>query len=91
MFLLNFQFYQFWKQISRSLCAHLAAANTFTIDHILKPENQQLIHSASFYYIAGFFLTVCPEAILHVAKHAHESGKVGIFIFPFLIETRLIS
>ncbi|PAV64816.1 hypothetical protein WR25_01047 [Diploscapter pachys] len=63
----------------RSLCAHLAAANTFTIDHILKPENQQLIHSASFYYIAGFFLTVCPEAILHVAKHAHESGKPFMF------------
>jgi adenosine kinase len=30
---------------------------------------------ASLFYISGFFLTVSPESILHVAKHASESNK----------------
>lgn len=36
----------------RSLCANLAAANCFTIDHIRKPENRKLIETAQFYYIS---------------------------------------
>lgn len=36
----------------RSLCAHLAAANCFTIDHLEKPENKALMEKAEFYYIA---------------------------------------
>ncbi|GMT23890.1 hypothetical protein PFISCL1PPCAC_15187, partial [Pristionchus fissidentatus] len=52
----------------RSLCAHLAAANTFKHDHIKKAENWALVQKAQFYYSAGFFLTVCPEAIVTVAS-----------------------
>lgn len=37
---------------NRSLCANLAAANCFTIDHIRKPENKKLIESAQFYYVS---------------------------------------
>lgn len=36
----------------RTLCANLAAANCFTIDHIKKPENKELIESAAFYYVS---------------------------------------
>jgi adenosine kinase len=36
----------------RSLCANLAAANCFTIDHIHKPENKQYIENAKFFYIS---------------------------------------
>lgn len=36
----------------RSLCANLAAANCFTIDHIQKPENRKLIENAQFFYIS---------------------------------------
>lgn len=36
----------------RSLCANLAAANCFTIDHIKKPENRKLIETAQYYYIS---------------------------------------
>lgn len=36
----------------RSLCANLAAAESFTIDHLRKPENKKLIDAAQFYYIS---------------------------------------
>lgn len=34
------------------------------------------VEKAKFYYIAGFFLTVSPESILKVAKHAAANSKV---------------
>ncbi|KAK6037399.1 hypothetical protein COOONC_25095, partial [Cooperia oncophora] len=60
----------------RSLCAHLAAANTFTIEHMLKPENAKIIENAKYFYIAGFFLTVSPPSIMHVAEHSFKHDKV---------------
>lgn len=36
----------------RSLCANLAAANCFTIDHIEKPENKKLLQGAEYFYIS---------------------------------------
>lgn len=36
----------------RSLCANLAAANCFTIDHLQKPENRRYLEAARFYYIS---------------------------------------
>lgn len=36
----------------RSLCANLAAAESFTIDHIRKPENKKFIESALYYYVS---------------------------------------
>lgn len=36
----------------RSLCANLAAANCFTIDHIRKSENWKLIEQAQYYYVS---------------------------------------
>ncbi|RZC35806.1 adenosine kinase [Asbolus verrucosus] len=55
---------------NRSLCADLAAANCFTVDHIRHPENRKLIENAQYFYVSGFFLTVSPSSILDVAKHA---------------------
>ncbi|EFO19408.1 hypothetical protein LOAG_09086 [Loa loa] len=60
----------------RSLCAHLAAANSFTIDHLEQPENRALIETAQYFYISGFFLTVCPAAVISIARHASENNKV---------------
>eukprot|EP00475_Leptophrys_vorax_P043123 TRINITY_DN8193_c0_g1_i1.p1 TRINITY_DN8193_c0_g1~~TRINITY_DN8193_c0_g1_i1.p1 ORF type:complete len:353 (-),score=60.30 TRINITY_DN8193_c0_g1_i1:238-1236(-) len=60
----------------RSLIANLAAANCYKTDHLLAPENWALVEAAQFYYIAGFFLTVSPESIMTVAKHACEKNKV---------------
>ncbi|KAH8372306.1 hypothetical protein KR093_010997, partial [Drosophila rubida] len=54
----------------RSLCANLAAANKFTIDHLENPVNKSLIENALYYYISGFFLTVSPPSIMRVADAA---------------------
>lgn len=42
----------------RSLCANLAAANCFTIDHIRKPENRRYIEAAQFFYVSVSYLVV---------------------------------
>ncbi|XP_060082247.1 uncharacterized protein LOC132561576 isoform X2 [Ylistrum balloti] len=60
---------------SRSLCANLAAANCFTEEHLDVEENWNLVEKAKYYYISGFPLTVCPSAILRIAKHSGEKGK----------------
>lgn len=39
----------------RSLCANLAAANLFTLDHLQKPENKNLIEKAEFFYISVIY------------------------------------
>lgn len=36
----------------RSLCANLAAANNFTIEHVLKPENYKYVEEAQYYYVS---------------------------------------
>uniref|UniRef100_A0A0N4ZRK1 Adenosine kinase n=1 Tax=Parastrongyloides trichosuri TaxID=131310 RepID=A0A0N4ZRK1_PARTI len=60
----------------RSLVADLGAANTFTINHLEEDDNAALIEKAKFFYISGFFLTVCPPAIQKVASHAANNNKV---------------
>ncbi|GLH01555.1 hypothetical protein R5R35_012862 [Gryllus longicercus] len=54
----------------RSLCANLAAANCFTVDHINKQINKEFIKNAKYFYISGFFLTVSPPSIVKVAEEA---------------------
>uniref|UniRef100_A0A8C9S0U1 Adenosine kinase n=1 Tax=Scleropages formosus TaxID=113540 RepID=A0A8C9S0U1_SCLFO len=62
---------------NRSLVANLAAANCYKKEKHLDLEgNWALVEKAKIYYIAGFFLTVSPESILKVAKHASEHNKV---------------
>lgn len=34
------------------------------------------VEKAQFFYSAGFFLTVSPESLMLVAKHAAATGKV---------------
>lgn len=60
---------------NRSLCAHLAAANTFKEDHLKKDSNWELVEKAHFYYSACFFLTVCPSALETVAKEMVSKDK----------------
>lgn len=72
----------------RSLCAKLAAANCFTIDHINQPSNMNFINEAKFFYISGFFLTVSPPTIQKIAQHAYENDKPFLMNLsaPFLAE-----
>lgn len=60
---------------NRSLVADLSAANSYKIDHLKQEANEKLMKDAAFYYISGFFLTVSPESIMHVAQHAHDTNK----------------
>jgi len=73
---------------SRSLVANLAAANAFTLDHLEKESNWSLVEKAKYVYIAGFFLTVCPPAIMKIAKHVAQENKVLIMNLsaPFLCQ-----
>ena len=45
-------------------------------EHLREPENWELVKQARVFYSAGFFITVSPESILEVAKHACENNKV---------------
>ncbi|XP_067101365.1 LOW QUALITY PROTEIN: adenosine kinase b [Osmerus mordax] len=62
---------------NRSLVANLAAANCYKKEnHLDLGSNWELVEKAKVYYIAGFFLTVSPESVLKVAKHASENNKI---------------
>ncbi|KAJ8406734.1 hypothetical protein AAFF_G00296500 [Aldrovandia affinis] len=62
---------------NRSLIANLAAANCYKKEkHLDLEDNWELVEKARVYYIAGFFLTVSPDSILKVSKHASENNKV---------------
>ena len=60
----------------RSLVANLGSANHYTYNHLASPENWALVEKANIFYIAGFFLTVSPESIMSIAKHALEKNKL---------------
>lgn len=70
----------------RSLVANLSAANNYKIDHLKTPEIQAVVEKAQFFYSAGFFLTVSPDSMVAVGKHAAENGKVYMLNIaaPFL-------
>lgn len=72
----------------RSLVANLAAANTFTVDHLLTPEAKAIIEAATIYYVTGFFLTVSVDSILTLARDAAENNKIFCMNLsaPFLIQ-----
>uniref|UniRef100_A0A8C5PW11 Adenosine kinase n=1 Tax=Leptobrachium leishanense TaxID=445787 RepID=A0A8C5PW11_9ANUR len=62
---------------NRSLVANLAAANCYDkTKHLDLKENWQLVENAKVYYIAGFFLTVSPEAIMKVATQSSKNNKI---------------
>jgi adenosine kinase len=75
-------------ETERSLCANLAAANNYSMEHLKRPEVMAVVEAARVYYSAGFFLTVSPEAMVTVGKHASENGKVFMLNLsaPFLCE-----
>jgi adenosine kinase len=76
----------------RSLVANLAAANSYDHAHLLKPETEAVWKQAQIIYIAGFFLTVSPPSIMHLARFAAANQKTFImnlaapFISDFFME-----
>ena len=76
------------KDGERSLIANLSAANCYKIDHLKRPEVWSLVESAKIIYSAGFFMTVSPDSMEMVAKHAAASGKTYCLNLsaPFLMQ-----
>lgn len=74
--------------LERSLCANLSAANNYKVEHLKEPEHMALLEKAQVVYSAGFFITVCPDAIEICAKHCHEKGKTYCLNLsaPFIME-----
>ncbi|AMD22468.1 HHL302Cp [Eremothecium sinecaudum] len=57
----------------RSLVTDLGAANHFKAEHL--DAHWDVVENAKMFYIGGFHLTVCPEGIVKLGKHAQETGK----------------
>lgn len=72
----------------RSLVTNLDAANNFKPTHLETDKAKEVIESAKFYYIAGFFLTVSVESLLKVTEHALANKKTFCMNLsaPFLID-----
>lgn len=60
----------------RSLCTRLGAANDFNQDGLMTPEARAALQSCKIAYTAGFFLTVCAEGMLSIAKECNATGKI---------------
>lgn len=73
---------------NRSLVANLSAANTYKVDHLREKEQWDVVEKARIFYTAGFFLTVSPESMVSVGKHAAEHNKYMCFNLsaPFLMQ-----
>lgn len=76
------------KDGERSLIANLAAANNFKKEHLLTEESKAIYEKANIYYIAGFFLTVSVESLVHVGDHAVENNKIFCLNLsaPFIVD-----
>jgi len=72
----------------RSLIANLGAANNYSKDHFHSDKVQELFKKANFYYFSGFFVTVQPDVMVEVGKHAAETNKVFSLNLsaPFVIQ-----
>jgi len=74
--------------IERSLCTNLNAANNYKASHCQAAENWSVVSGAKVVYSAGFFVTVCPEAIKLASREMAKTG--GIYCMnlsaPFLMQ-----
>jgi adenosine kinase len=57
----------------RSLCANIAACNSFDTAHLDTPEVKAAMDRAKVFYVASFFLTANPDAAVKLAEHAHDT------------------
>ncbi|KAI6371629.1 hypothetical protein MCOR25_003912 [Pyricularia grisea] len=71
---------------NRSMCTELGAANHYEVEFLKKPEIWELVKGAEVYYIGGYHFTVCPPAIMELAKEAATNNKTFILSLsaPFI-------
>lgn len=61
---------------NRSMITDLGAANHYDLEHLQSPAIWSLVQGANLYYIGGYHLTVCPPAIMALAKEAAAQDKI---------------
>jgi adenosine kinase len=61
---------------NRSMCTDLAAANCYKLDHLKSPEVWKLVEQAKVYFVGGYHLTVCVDAVMALAEEAAAKDKV---------------
>lgn len=73
---------------NRSLVTDLGAANCYKVDHLKEPENWQYVADANVFYVEGFHLTVCPDAMHALGHYAADEDKIYCMNLsaPFLSE-----
>jgi len=59
----------------RSLVADLSAANDYVCESLDEDNARSLWENANIAYIAGFWLTVCPEGMVKLGQHMEEQNK----------------
>lgn len=75
----------------RSMCTDLAAANHYKLSHLTSPPIWELVQKAQIYYVGGYHLTVCVDAIKKLGEEAaasHSKGKLMVLSLsaPFIPE-----
>jgi adenosine kinase len=72
----------------RALVANLAAANNFKQSHLETDKAKEIVESSTFYYCAGFFLTVSVDSLVQVAEQAVAKNKTFCLNLsaPFIID-----
>ncbi|KAJ6217446.1 hypothetical protein RDWZM_008603 [Blomia tropicalis] len=71
---------------NRSLCAFLDSSQIFSIKNL--HDNMDLIQRSKIIYTSGFFITVCFDAQMLLAKHVHDSVDK---LFTFNLSANFIS
>ncbi|CAF3924640.1 unnamed protein product, partial [Rotaria sp. Silwood1] len=61
---------------ARSMITNLGAANKFEIDYLNKSENWSYVEQAKIFYVPGYFIRTCPEAVFKLAEHATTTKKI---------------
>jgi adenosine kinase len=72
----------------RSMCTDLAAANHYQLEHLKQPAIWALVQQAQVYYVGGYHLTVCVEAVLALGEEAARENKVFVLSLsaPFICQ-----
>lgn len=65
--------------VSRSLIAHLGAAEIYRLEDFNSPENLQVMQEVYIAYIEGFFITHSVEVALEAVRLCHNHGVVVVF------------
>ena len=75
-------------QKDRTLCTKLEAANNYNADHFAEENQQNVLKQCDIVYSSGFFLTVCPDAMVAASTHCKEQGKTYCLNLaaPFIME-----